>query len=106
MIMLGQFFVFGEQGVPRNIAKGIELWKEAATLGHAQAHCNVAHAYREGDIGLKEEINMAVYHYEVAAMAGHYMARHNLGVFECNEGRFDRALRHWVISANIGFEDS
>ena len=46
------------------------------------------------------------YHYEVAAIGGHSSARHNLGVFECEGGRFDRALRHYMISAKMGHEIS
>ena len=59
-----------------------------------------------GDYGLNKDMNMAQNHYEVAAMAGHFVARHNLGVIECNEGRYDRALKHWMISAKNGDEDS
>jgi len=103
---LGDFCVFGEEGVPINFAKGFELWKEAATLGDVDAHGKLASAYEKGGFGLKKDINMAVYHYEVAAMGGHFGARHNLGVFEANHERFDRALRHWVISAKIGYEES
>ena len=82
MTRLGQFYVLGQEGVRRNFAKGIELWKEAAKLGDVEAHCLLANAYPEGDFGLKKDMNTAVNHYEVAAMAGHFGARHNLGSIE------------------------
>merc|ERR1711971_38107 len=54
----------------------------------------------------EKNMKMAVNHYEVAAISGHFGARHNLGAFEFEEGKFDRALRHWMVSAMIGYEDS
>ena len=103
---LGQLYLSGKKDIPRNFAKGIELLKEAAKLGDVKAHQRLAFAYHEGDFGLKKDMNMAVNHYEVAAMAGHFGARHNLGIIKYNEGRFDRALRHWLVSAMIGCEKS
>ncbi|EJK77386.1 hypothetical protein THAOC_00785, partial [Thalassiosira oceanica] len=44
---------------------------------------------------------------ERAAIRGHVGSRHNLGCNEYNEkGNFDRALRHWLISAKMGYESS
>ena len=51
------------------------MWKEAATLGGVEAHCGLAVSYKNGEYGLKKDINMAVHHYEVAAMGGHFGAR-------------------------------
>ena len=85
---------YGEMGIPRNFAKGIELLKEAAKLGDVHAHYCLGFAYDEGDFGLKKDMNLAVNHYKVAAMGGHFEARHNLGVIKYKEGSFDRALRH------------
>jgi len=104
--MMGQFHVSGEYGVQRNVVKGIDLWKEAAKLGNAEAHCHLALSYDGGDFGLKKDMSKAVYHYEAAAIAGHFEARHGLGFFEKREGRFNRALRHWMVSATMGYEDS
>lgn len=44
---------------------------------------------------------------EKAAKKGHVGSRHNLGGFELKENRnFDRALRHYMISAKTGFNPS
>merc|ERR1712129_442780 len=57
-------------------------------------------------MGVKKDTEKMLYHYEVAAIGGHFAARCNLGCFECGEGRTDRALRHFTISAKMGHEDS
>ena len=35
-------------------------------------------------------------------MAGHEMARYNLGIFEYNSGNVEQALKHWTIAASAG----
>ncbi|KAL7523815.1 hypothetical protein ACHAXR_000343 [Thalassiosira sp. AJA248-18] len=41
-----------------------------------------------------------------AAMGGGVTARHNLGVFEMNAGNMNRAMKHFMISASYGYDDS
>ena len=48
----------------------------------------------------------AVYHWEEAAIAGHPWARHNLGCVELESGRYDRAVKHFIIAASLGYHDS
>jgi TPR repeat protein len=47
-----------------------------------------------------------MYHYEKAAIGGHTYARHNLGIVEENNGHIERAVKHYIIAANLGFEMS
>ena len=47
-----------------------------------------------------------VYHLEEAAIGGHVLARNNLGCHEEDNGRMERAVKHWIIAANMGHEDS
>ena len=47
-----------------------------------------------------------MYHAEQAAIAGHPVARHNLGCTEEEHGRMDRAAKHFIIAAKLGFEAS
>ena len=49
---------------------------------------------------------MAVYHAEEAAIGGHPEARYNLGVHEWNNGSMERALKHFIIAANLGDDKS
>ena len=48
----------------------------------------------------------ANYYYELAAMRGNVIARHNLGSIEVRSGNKCRALRHYMISARDGYADS
>ena len=43
---------------------------------------------------------------EVAAIQGHAKARHNLGVYEERSGRMERAAKHLIIAANLGYDHS
>ena len=46
------------------------------------------------------------YYFELAAMGVDVFSRHNLGCVENNAGNFDRAMKHWIISARAGDDDS
>ena len=44
----------------------------------------------------------AKFHFEAAAMAGHEVARCNLGGLEAESGNMERAHKHWTIAASAG----
>ena len=44
----------------------------------------------------------AKFHWEAAAMAGHEVARSNIGSIEGNSGNTERAVKHWIIAASAG----
>ena len=48
----------------------------------------------------------ATHFFELAAMGGEAIARHNLGVNEENAGNIERAVKHWTISAGAGLDNS
>ena len=102
---LGVFYYRGLMGNPQDSEKAIELWLRAGELGDTQAYHCVAMAYRDGE-GVEMDIEKAKQYYELAAMGGDVDARHNLGVFEENAGSMDRAMKHWMISAGAGDDDS
>lgn len=104
--MLGQCYIFEEHGLPTYVAKGIKLWKEAARLGDVKAHYNLAILYDYGNVRVKKDTEKMLHHFEVAAIGSQFEARHNLVVFEYEEGRTVRALRHFMMSAKMGYEDS
>jgi TPR repeat protein len=67
---------------------------------------NVADAYIEGR-GVEMDMEKAKQYYELAAaMKGHVIARHNLGCTEGQAGNMDRAMKHLMISAGAGYDDS
>ena len=74
----------------------------AAELGDADSHYNLSVLIWEGKGDKKKER----YHLEEAAIAGHPFARYNLAYLEACQGRFDRAVKHFIIAANLGHDES
>jgi Flp pilus assembly protein TadD len=83
----------------------IEYYKKAAELGVADAHYNLSSMYEDG-LGVEKDEEKEVYHLEQAAIAGHPRARDNLGIEEWNNGRYERARKHFIIAANLGWHNS
>ena len=89
----------------RDYKNAFEYWKKAADLGHIDAHYNISQLYHKGQ-GVKQDAKKQIYHLEEAAIGGHVDARHVLGYFEKENGRGYRALKHTIIAANMGHDDS
>ena len=51
-------------------------------------------AYKKGD-GVQEDIEKSNHYLELAVIEGHVVARHNLGVYDKQDGNMDRALKHF-----------
>jgi len=75
--VLGNHYRHGQLGLQQDGARAMELWKQAAELGSSQAHYHLGVEYKLGG-----DLKKAKFHYEAAAMAGHEVARFNLGNFE------------------------
>ena len=86
-------------------ATALEYWKKAAALGHAESHYQLSNAYEEGRV-VGKDMKKFMYHAEQAAIGGHDVARHNLGVEELKKGKVERAAKHWIIAAKIGHDFS
>jgi hypothetical protein len=78
---------------------------KAAELGDAEAHYALSVMYHRGN-GVKKDTKKRVFHLEEAAIGGHHMARHNLGCKEVENGKFERAKKHFIIAANLGCNES
>ena len=61
--------------------------------------------YHEGE-GVEKDEEKVAYHWEKAAIGGHPQARYNLGCYEERHGNMERSVKHFIISANLGFENS
>ncbi len=85
--------------------RAIDYYTKAAELGDVNAHCELSQMYREGKGG-EPDIRKEVYHLEEAVIGGHTIARHNLGCQEGDNGNFDRAVKHWIIAATQGQDES
>ncbi len=82
-----------------------EYFTRAAALEDVTAHYQLSYLYRDG-VGVEKDEKKELYHTEQAAIAGHHLARHNLGSFEGKKSRFDRAVKHYIIAAKVGVDDS
>ena len=78
--------------------KALEYLIRSAELG-----CISAHFYLHDTVKNEEE---RIYHLEEAAIGGHADARHNLGCVEASNGSHGRALKHFIIAANLGHDGS
>ncbi len=86
--------------------KAFEYYTKAAELGDVESHYWLGYMYAwEGDVVERDE-EKAVYHWEKAAIGGHHVARWNLGCVEHENGNMERAVKHLIIAANLGCEDS
>ena len=74
-------------------------------MGDVTAHYNLSIMYHLGQ-GVEKDEKKKVYHLEVAAIGGHVLARHNLGCHEEDNGRMERAVKHFTIAASMGDEES
>ncbi|EJK71341.1 hypothetical protein THAOC_07236 [Thalassiosira oceanica] len=104
---LGEQYFYGMCGLEKDVPHAIELWSEAAGLGSLEAHNRLAEFYLGDEIGVTVDgvarnFSKADRHWEEAAMQGHVLARHNLGNHEHHNGNYERAVRHWLISAKMG----
>ena len=82
-----------------------DYWTRAVALGDIEAHYRLSMMYNEGE-GVEKDEKKELHHLTEAAMEGHPEARHNLGCFEWKDGRMDRAVKHYIIAAKLGDDDS
>ena len=107
-LRLGNAYNYNMFGLPLDRKKAFELYKKGVELGSIEAHDQISKAYKNGFDGEVEwDMDKAQYHCEMAAKGGHEIARHNLGMVEkVFYGSTDRVLKHFMISASAGFEQS
>ena len=102
---IGEKYRDGMMGLRKDLRKALELFTQAAELGSNDALCHLGVAYQCGK-GVQEDKAKAVHFWSKAAMQGHVESRHNLGMSEGKKGSYDRAAKHFLISAKMGDEDS
>ena len=102
---LGSCYSDGSRELPQDYAKALELWHQAAELGHTESYYCIGSAYYF-DRGVERDEKKAIHYWELAAMGGLVEARHNLGALDFNAGNMNRALKHFMIAAGSGYNDS
>ena len=99
---IGSWYRDGRYGLPQDYAKALELWHQSRV---AEAYCNIGFAYKTGE-GVEVDPKNAKHYYELAAMRGSSPARHNLGNDEVRAGKWNRAIKHYMIAVRSGDNDS
>jgi hypothetical protein len=89
----------------RDHDRAIKYFTKAAELGDLHAHYLLGVIFYNGE-GVEEDKEKAIRHWEKAAIGGHPDARHNLAYYEETNGNIDRAVKHLIIAANLGREES
>ncbi|EJK57267.1 hypothetical protein THAOC_22709, partial [Thalassiosira oceanica] len=102
---LGTKYCHGELGLQKDMQKAVELFTEASELGSINALYNLGIAYHLGE-GVQQDKDRGLHFLTKAAMQGHFESRYNLGCNEEEKGNYDRAVRHWMITAKMGDKDS
>ena len=88
-----------------DFAAAFEYLSKAASLGDATAHHQLSVMYAEGK-GVEKDKKKEFHHLTEAAIGGHPMARHGLGCVEGANRHLERAVKHFIIAANLGCDDS
>ena len=89
-------------------SSAFEYFTKAAELEDAQAHFRLALLYHAGE-GVEKNREKRLHHFEEAAIGGHPLARYSVGAYEWNHeknGDKERAVKHWIIAARQGDDDS
>ena len=104
---LGRAYLHASWGLPVDDEEAMKWMKKAADLGHPDAHFSIANAYYGAQlVGLDIDTNKAIHHWKIAAIGGHEIARDNLGIMEAANGNMDKALKHYMISAKLGYDQA
>ena len=91
-------------GLRKDDRRAVELWTEAAELASVEALYSLGIAYQGGTGVEVVDKKKGIQFWKNAAMRGHALARHHLGCHEGNQGNYDRAVRHLLISAKMGYD--
>jgi len=85
MYNLGVCYRDGLFGFPQDYTKALEHCHRAGELGYAKAYASIGYAYDNGE-GVEIDKKRAKHYYELAAIEGNEIARHNLGSYEERAG--------------------
>jgi len=85
--------------------RAFEYYARAAELGDAAAQYGLGRMYEFGK-GVEKDEGKEMHYLEEASIGGHPSARRALGWKEWNIGNSERALKHFLIAAKLGDDDS
>ena len=86
-------------------AAAFEYWMRAAALGDANAHNQLSVLYHNGEV-IEKDDKKELYHLTEAAIGGNPYAHYNLALLEGKNGQHNRSVKHLIIAAKLGHDDS
>ncbi len=95
----------GHKSIQRGDGYAFQHYTKAAQLGNVEAHYYLSIMYHIGG-SVERDVKKQLHHLEEAAIGGHPLARFNLGCTEGWNGRYDRAAKHFIIAAKLGFDEA
>ena len=105
MVALAAAYEDGDAGLPQDFERERELLLRAGELGRPNAYYKLGLIYEFGQ-GAAIDLDKATHYYKLAAVAGDHRARYNLGAHEWNAGNGKEAVKHLMISAGMGDDQS
>eukprot|EP00984_Skeletonema_dohrnii_P013180 scaffold5449_cov88-Skeletonema_dohrnii-CCMP3373.AAC.5 len=105
MFNLGNMSLHGMMSVPKDAKKAFGLFLRSGDLGYAPAYLNLANCYQHG-YGVKIDSKKAINYRELACIGGDIIARKKLGGDAWNIGKKQDAVKHFMIGARMGHDDS
>ena len=96
-------YQMGKKYLARDYDSAFAYLTKAAALGDFHAHYEVSVMYRLGE-GVEKDLKKERHHLEEAAIGGHHVARNNLGNYESMSGNMERATKHFIIAAKLGYD--
>lgn len=102
---MGLAYFDGTLGLEKDINKAFSLWDQAAELGSILAYFNFATEYHQGET-VEKDMDKALHYYILAAIGGHEISRHFLGLLEKRNRNKIRAMKHFMIAARAGYDYS
>ncbi len=107
--LLGDQYLNGENGHPKDPVKAVENYQKAAKLGNHYSMNSLGLCYLEGK-GVAKDLTQAVKYFQMAADKGNADGLFNLA-WRYNNGEgvkkdTDKALKMWLDAANAGHQDA
>ncbi len=100
-------YIGAEQHEKGNYSEAVDYYTKAIELDNVEAHFNLSRLLLQNwEDDVENTGKKIAYHLEEAAICGHPDARYILGCNEWIKGNYKRAMKHLIIGATQGHDDS
>ncbi|CAI3952325.1 unnamed protein product [Commensalibacter communis] len=99
-VALGQWYLKGMNGYPKDINKALSLFKEAMDKGDATGYLSMAQCYQEG-LGVPKDIKKAISLYQQAGDKGNYEALNLLSQIYSDQKQDKKASEYRKKSCDL-----